>query len=116
MKEEVMECEWVIGVYKGDRAKSVRSHADAGIGYFIREERGKATSYEVEAAFRRPIDGPRPDHLLLATEYQAEKLDEQYQQRHGLRDRQVSAITSTPNTLLKGIQPSSRTQLTGVDA
>src|SRR5579871_6729442 len=95
-----MQWEWVVGVYGGDRAKSVRSHADAGIGYFIREVRGKATNYEVEAAFRRPIDGPRPDHLLLATDYQVEKLDEQYQQRHGLRDMHVSASTDIPKSLL----------------
>src|SRR5579871_2284128 len=96
-----MQWEWVVGVYKGDRAKSVRSHADAGIGYFIREVRGKATSYEVEAAFRRPIDGPRPNHLLLATEYQAKEIDKLYQQRHGLKDSQVSSFSTTHKSPLK---------------
>lgn len=70
-----IETVWVIGRFKGDRAKSVKQHADAGLGYFIREEGGRGTVYEVEAAFRWPVVGPLPHHLQECTIDQSMKLD-----------------------------------------
>jgi hypothetical protein len=81
-----MKYEWVIGKYTGDRAKSVKSLADSGTGYFVRSESGKGIAYEVEVAFRRPIDGPTPTHLTLCDNYQIKKLESLYSNRHGLRE------------------------------
>lgn len=77
-----MEVQWVIGVYTGERAKSVKAHADAGIGYFIREEGGKGAQYRVIAAFKRPMDSPIPPHLDKATPSVATALDRLHDQRH----------------------------------
>jgi hypothetical protein len=74
---------WVIGRYKGDQAKRVKSLADEGVGYFIRQESGKGMTYEVEAAFR--IEGELPPHLIACTPEQSWKLEELRKQRQGLR-------------------------------
>ncbi len=76
-----MKYEWVIGLFTGERAKSVRAHADVGLGYFVRQESGRGADYSVEAAFRRVCDTPLPEHLERATAQQAERLDALYQQR-----------------------------------
>lgn len=76
-----MEYEWVIGRFTGERAKSVKAHADAGIGYFIRQELGQGMAYAVEAAFRRPCDGLLPEHLERVTWSQASKLEKMLQER-----------------------------------
>lgn len=114
MNNDYIEYEWVIAVYTGDRAKSVKSHADNGIGYFVREERGKGVNYELEVAFRRPIDGPRPDHLIAADVITSSKLDEKYQQRHGLQERRDSDFMATPKDVLRDIQPARKTQLADI--
>lgn len=77
---------WVIGTFRGARAISVKQHADAGIGYFVREENnGRGNTYEVEAAYRRPNDSPVPEHLIVADAYQIQKLEALYEARHSLR-------------------------------
>lgn len=78
-----MPSQWVIGKYKGQRAQYIKGLADAGIGYFIREESGKGGSLEITAAFRRPMDSPLPDHLLLANHFQVEKLNNLLLVRNG---------------------------------
>lgn len=83
-----IKSEWVIGTYTGDRAKSVKAHADAGMGYFIRSESGRGTAYEVEAAFLRATDSPLPEHLVKANFGQAQKLDRLRNERLGENKRQ----------------------------
>jgi len=79
--------EWVIGHYSGEQARSKKAHADIGIGYYVRSEQGKsAMNYHIEVAFRRIIDGPRPEHLILAVGEQVKKLDRLYNQRHNIND------------------------------
>ena len=60
---EPMQCEWVVGTYESERAKSVLRHAEAGIGYIILESVGRGNSQTIVAAFRRPMDSPLPAHL-----------------------------------------------------
>ena len=81
-----MQYEWVTGVFEGQQAKSVMEHVNSGIGYFVRKQSGAGRNVEVEAAFRRPIDGPRPEHLVPATPYQVESLEKLFEQRHGLHE------------------------------
>lgn len=94
-----MKIEWVIGVYTGERAKSVKEHADAGIGYFIQKEEGRGVTYTVYAAFRRAVETLRPDHLELATPAQVEKLEKLYNARSGVREVKVSRPSSTAEML-----------------
>ena len=63
-----MNYEWVIGTYSGDNAKYVSALADMGIGYFKMGELAKGRTSEVAVAFRRPLDGPTPEHLLRITD------------------------------------------------
>jgi hypothetical protein len=77
------ECEWVIGHFTGDQAKSVKAHADAGIGYFIRNEMGRGMAYEVEAAFRRSTALPLPEYLQRATREQSKRLAGMLKVRQG---------------------------------
>lgn len=78
-----MNGKWVIGRYKGARAKSVKEHADAGIGYYIKEESGAGGNYDVLAAFLIASDKPVPEHLREATIYEQEKLDNLRKSRQG---------------------------------
>lgn len=78
-----MEYQWVIGAFTGDRGKSVKAHADAGLGYFIQQESGAGQGYTVHAAFRRANDSSLPDHLGICNPYQVDKLEKLYSARHG---------------------------------
>lgn len=80
---ETMEAIWVIGRFTGDRAKSVKEHADAGSGYFIREAGGRGMNYEVTAAFRIANDRPLPEYLQMCTREQSLRLEEKMRQRQG---------------------------------
>lgn len=73
---------WVIGVFTGKAAESVKAHADSGIGYFIRDERGRGSRYEVEAAFRRANDSPIPSELTTCDWRQVDILEMKYARRH----------------------------------
>lgn len=84
--DKMIDYEWVIGAYTGDQAKAVKAHADHGIGYFFQREGGRGVSYTVYAAFRRPMDGPRADHLELANGQQVQKLEQLWNRRHGERE------------------------------
>src|SRR5580698_6002699 len=101
MEDKNIEMEWVIGRYKGDQARSKKAHADNGIGYHVRSERGRGDSYEIEVAFLRANDSPRPEHLLLADSYQAKKLNVLDDQRHGVRDEQQAHNASTSSIASK---------------
>lgn len=82
-----MQCEWVIGRYKGDRAKSIKAHAEAGIGYIIVDVFGTGGAQEVVAVFRRACDSPLPDHLQLVRDpYKIQKYEKIFKQRSGLTD------------------------------
>lgn len=71
-----MQAKWVIGQFTGAQAQSVKSHADAGIGYHLRSVSGAGNSLSVQAAFLRAEDGePKPEHLEYATIDQVEKLE-----------------------------------------
>lgn len=83
---EKMQYEWVIGIFEGDKAKSVLEHANMGAGYFIRRQSGAGRNVQIEAAFRRPIDGPRSEHLAPASIQQINTLEKLFKQRHGLQD------------------------------
>jgi hypothetical protein len=78
--------EWVIGSWKGERAKSVKAHADSGIGYFFQRDAGTGPNYTVMAAFRRAMDGFRADHLESANPMQVQKLEALWRKRQGIKD------------------------------
>ncbi len=75
--------QWVIGSFTGERAKSVKLHADNGIGYFIQQEAGAGMNYTVVAAFKRAMNTVLPEHLQLANPYQVEKLNHMQAARNG---------------------------------
>lgn len=79
-----MEYQWVIGKFNGEKARSVLDHAGAGIGYFIRQQNGVGKNIEVEAAFRRAMDSPIPEHLVEATPKQVEVLEKMLNERSGV--------------------------------
>lgn len=71
-----IESIWVVGVYKGERAKSIKLHAEKGVGYYIRSESGRGDTLEVEAAFRWVAsNGPLPEYLLECDPFQVKKLE-----------------------------------------
>lgn len=82
-----MKAEWVIGVFTGARAVSVKGHADAGIGYFIQKEEGRGMTYTVHAAFKRVKNGVRPDYLDAATPVQVAKLEQLQEAQNGFVGR-----------------------------
>lgn len=61
-----MEYEWVAGRFVGDMAKTVRSHAKHGVGYYILGE--DFDEAYVTAAFKRPLNQARPQHLTPITD------------------------------------------------
>lgn len=71
-----MQYEWVIGLTneRDDRGKSILAHANLGLGYVVlnpQREKGELVKY----AFKRPLVGPTPHHLVLATAMQADRLE-----------------------------------------
>jgi hypothetical protein len=96
--DKPIEMEWVIGCYYGDQARSKKALADNGVAYFVRSEQGRGDNYEIEVAFLRPTDTPRPEHLLLADNSQARKLNALYDQRHGIREEQRTSNDSSNNS------------------
>lgn len=95
-----MKAEWVIGVFTGERAKSVKDHADAGIGYFIQKEEGRGVTYTVHAAFRRAVAGLRPDYLEMPTPTQIEKLENLFKGRTGCIERRTDVKPSSSAEVL----------------
>jgi hypothetical protein len=93
-----MNYTWVIGVFTGDRAKSVKAHADTGIGYFVQGEGGRGTNYEVHAAFRRPNDSPIPPELTVCNATQIKILEKKFAARDG-NSRQTRESTADINTI-----------------
>lgn len=89
--EQPMKFEWCIGVFKGDAAAGVSSLANEGVGYFIRRSEGSGRGLTVEAAFRRAKSSPTPVHLTVADEFQSQKLDDLYAERHNLRSETPKA-------------------------
>ena len=63
-----MKYEWVIGKYEGDKANKVVELANASVGYFLLEQGGRGGTKEAIVAFKRPIDGPTPEHLEVIDE------------------------------------------------
>lgn len=102
--------EWVIGVYTGDQAKTVKAQADVGIGYFFQREGGRGQTYTVYAAFRRPLDGARADHLELANSQQVEKLDRLWDRRHGVKDEHHPQRSATSPMLFKDVWQQKKAQ------
>lgn len=92
---ESIKYEWVIGAYTGAQAKHVKAQADAGIGYFFQREGGMGQNYTVYAAFRRPITGPRPEHLQLATPSQERILEKMRKERQGIHEYDTPAEPDT---------------------
>lgn len=78
-----MEYNWVLSSYTGERAKSVKAHADSGIGYFIQQEGGAGQGHTVVAAFRRGGNEPLEPHMQYCNPAQIIKLEKLYQARHG---------------------------------
>ncbi len=78
---------WVIGTLQGEKADYILGLANHGIGYFMRNVRGKGKTIEVEAASRwLKVQGEIPEHLIRATSDQARKLDLMFAQRHSIKD------------------------------
>lgn len=105
--DKPMNFEWCIGVWNGEQAQSVAGLANEGIGYFVRTSSGSGKGMMVEAAFRRPLNGPRPEHLKLADPTTSMKLDEMYARRHNFRgpQRPRSSVPKTVNNLFPGAKP-----------
>ena len=85
--ENSIQSEWVIGVYKGKKGEVIKALADAGTAYFVRSESGRGATYELEVAFRRVCDSPRPEYLLAATNNQANILEVMRKKRQQIIDR-----------------------------
>lgn len=96
-----MKYEWVIGSFTGDQAKIVKSHADAGIGYYIQQENGAGFGHTVVAAFRRAISEVRPEHLMLASPYQQERLNKLHESRFGAVYTRKQEATSVHSQLMR---------------
>lgn len=80
-----MQYDWVVGRFKGDKAKNVINHAGAGLGYFILDTLGVGQSQTVIAAFRRACDSPIPEHLELVTDSKKiDKLEKMIKGKQGL--------------------------------
>lgn len=95
MAEDVMMCEWVIGRYIGEQAKSVIAHANAGSGYFLLDQGKQGVQQTCLAAFRRAMDSPVPDHLdRVVDPFMVKKLNDRYEQRHGLEKRPTAVRSS----------------------
>jgi hypothetical protein len=79
-----MDYEWVIGVYDGERAKQVQGLADSGIGYYKVDGVETASGKKTAVAFRRALDGLRPEHLLEVKDpHKLARLEKQYADRTG---------------------------------
>ena len=92
---------WCIGVYEGERAKSVLDHASLGIGYFIRRSEGGGRGAWVEAAFRWPTNHLQPEHLSIADPVASMKLDRLYRERHSYEDRSPIITRASKQTVDK---------------
>lgn len=87
-----LECEWVIGRYKGERAKSVLAHSDHGISYIILDSStGRGVALEVLAAHRRACDSPVPQHLEKVTDQnKIAKYEKIRKERAGLKNHETN--------------------------
>lgn len=88
-----MQPSWVVGVFEGERARSVLDHADAGIGYIILERAGKGRNQTCLAAFRRMMDSPLPPEFTEVknptkiAEYESRRLS-----RAGIRSARPTTV------------------------
>lgn len=62
-----MKFEYVKGRWDGDQAKYIEGLAAQGLGYAILERGRDNGSKYVIAAFRRALNGPRPEYLYNLT-------------------------------------------------
>jgi hypothetical protein len=93
-----MNSEWVIGFYIGEQAKRILEHASAGIGYFVLDQGRQGNQATVQAALRRAIDSPTPDHLQRVTDLgMIRKLNDRYDTRHGVSDHSAR-VTPSPQS------------------
>lgn len=99
MGDDPMQFEWCIAVYDGPQATHVLSLAHSGVGYFIRRSEGSGRGAWVEAAFRRPTDSPRPEHLTVADPVASMKLDKMLAQRHHLADKEHPVVRASMETV-----------------
>ena len=77
--------EWVTGYYEGEMAKRVLAHANEGVGYFIINSGGNRLSPNCLAAFRRPLDSARAEHLTLIDDpVRTEQLEQRLTARSGI--------------------------------
>ena len=81
----IIKSRWIVAIYTGDAARSVKAHADAGIGYLILQEAGRGQGYQVKAAFRRPADAPVPNNARVADGAESARLEKQFHARNGTR-------------------------------
>lgn len=82
-----VEYHWCIGRYKGEQASAVLALANSSVGYFVRTTSGRGQGLEVEVGFRRVKDSPLPEYLEEANDFQVEKLEKLWINRHSLRQR-----------------------------
>ena len=81
-----MNYEWVIARYDGEMGKQIAALADTGVGYFKLNEVTTGRSKEIAVAFRRAIDGARPDHLLEIRDLaKIDGLERQHKLRTGIK-------------------------------
>lgn len=105
MPETFAHAVWVVGRYKGDQAKSVLAHANAGSGYQIIDNLGTRGNAEVIAAFRY-VPGPEgiPDHLVEVVDpYKIQKYEQARLSRSGNEQQKDKAFNkpATPEGILK---------------
>jgi hypothetical protein len=88
-----MEFEWCIGKQVGERAKSIIEHANNGLAYFIMDQGRQGPQAYCLYAFRRPLDGPTPDHLSVADASLIRKLNDRWDARHGVDKKPQQQIS-----------------------
>jgi hypothetical protein len=75
---------WHLVVFQGDKAKTVKAHADAGIGYLVVNEQGQGKGYAVQAAMRVPEGQQPPANSRLCSIQESMRFDRIRRERVGL--------------------------------
>jgi hypothetical protein len=89
---------WVIAVYQGDKAKSVKAHADAGIGYVFLNEDGSGQKYTVRVALRLPDGLPMPTNSRIATPQESAEYDKRQRRTQGLSRHDIKPRNDSKDT------------------
>lgn len=84
---ESIQSEWVLAKYKGEKAVQQEALAQAGVGYILVDSSGTGKNREIIVAFRRIVDGPRPDHLTPVSWDKVKEYEKTRIQRQGLTIR-----------------------------